>query len=276
MKTKINSNVIKTIRLEDYVFKARSMGRYSISLKELRENFDVSEKALQQAIFRLKVKKTIVQLRQGFYIIIPPEYSAKGMLPIYLFIDDMMKYLGRDYYLGLFTAASLHGASHQQPMEYQVIINPPALRMIKKNNMQISFSVNNNFHSEDIVKKKSDAGYVNVSSAELTMLDLIYFNKNYGGISRTLAIIDELQESVNKKKLSETAKNYKSTPAVQRLGFLMDVYFKNRVMSDFIFKTLDINKIKYVELCSGGKEIYAKNAKWKVIQNLELEGMYDT
>ncbi|MDD3045121.1 MAG: type IV toxin-antitoxin system AbiEi family antitoxin [Candidatus Delongbacteria bacterium] len=268
--------MIKTIRLEDYVFKARSMGRYSITLKELREYFDASEKALQQSLFRLKVKKTIVQLRQGFYIIIPPEYSAKGMLPIYLFIDDMMKYLGRDYYLGLFTAASLHGASHQQPMEYQVIINSPPLRRIEKNNIQISFSVNNNFHSKDIVKKKSDAGYVNVSSPELTMLDLIFFNKNYGGITRTLAIIDELQEAVNKKNLTQTAKSYKSTPAVQRLGFLMDIYFKNENLSDALFKALNTDKITYIELCSGGKDICAKNTKWKVIQNLELEGLYDT
>lgn len=276
MQTKCDSGAVKTIRLEDYVFKARSTGRYSVSLMELREHFDVTEKALQQAIFRLKVKKTIVQLRQGFYIIIPPEYSAKGMLPIYLFIDDMMKYLGREYYIGLFTAASLHGASHQQPMEYQVIIKSPTMRMIKKNNIRISFSVCNDFHSEDIVKKKSDAGYMNVSSPELTMLDLICFNKNYGGISRTLSIIDELQESVNKKRLTGTAKRYKSTSAVQKLGFLLDIYFKNRIMSDAVFKALDESKTRYVKLSSGGKEINEKNRKWKVIQNVKLESIYDT
>lgn len=276
MKTNNYAQTNRVIRLEDYVYKARSMGKYSINLEDLRKYFNVSEKALQQSLFRLKVKKTIVQLRQGFYIIIPPEYSAKSMLPLYLFIDDLMKYLGRDYYLGLFTAASLHGASHQQPMQYQVIIKSPALRMIKLENIQITFSVKTNFNSEDIVKKKSDAGYLNVSSPERTILDLIYFNKNYGGISRSLSIIDELLESVNKKNLYDAALRYNSTPTVQRLGYLLEVYFKNEVLSDSIFKALAEDTIKFVALASGEKRIIGKNQKWKVIQNLELDGLYDT
>jgi hypothetical protein len=43
------------------------------------------------------------------------------MLPINLFIDDMMKSLNKRYYVGLISAAALHGAAHQKPMEYYVI-----------------------------------------------------------------------------------------------------------------------------------------------------------
>ena len=48
---------------------------------------------LRQILYRLKKKNEIVQIRQGFYAIIPPEYSKQGIIPPYLYIDDLMKSL---------------------------------------------------------------------------------------------------------------------------------------------------------------------------------------
>lgn len=104
-----------------YLTQVQSEGRYTISLEELRNKFNVSEKALLQNIYRLKSKKTLAQVRKEFYVIIPPQYLNRGMIPPTLFIDDMMKHLDKEYYVGLFSAAALHGAGHQQPMEFQVV-----------------------------------------------------------------------------------------------------------------------------------------------------------
>ena len=125
--------------ISDYLIEVRSKGRFAITLEELRSKFDVSEKALLQNIYRLKTKNQIAQIRKEFYVIIPPQYSNRGMLPPSLFIDDMMKFLGRNYYVGLYSAAALHGAGHQQPMEFHVIIKKPALRNIKNQKLTLSF-----------------------------------------------------------------------------------------------------------------------------------------
>ena len=42
-------------------------------------------------------------------------------LPATWFIDALMKHFSQEYYVGLLTAAALHGAAHQQPMTFQVI-----------------------------------------------------------------------------------------------------------------------------------------------------------
>ncbi|MEI9912620.1 MAG: type IV toxin-antitoxin system AbiEi family antitoxin [Bacteroidota bacterium] len=107
--------------LEDYLNKIRSQGRYAFTWIELKDQFDISDKALNQTLYRLKIKKKIAQIRKGFYAIITPEYSRQGMLPVNLFIDDLMKSLNKRYYVGLISAAALHGAAHQQPMEFFVI-----------------------------------------------------------------------------------------------------------------------------------------------------------
>jgi len=77
-------------------------------------------------------KDEIAQIRQGFYVIIPPEYSKQGIIPPYLYIDDLMKSLDKPYYVGLLSAAALYGAAHQQPTGYTVITQSPAPRSIDK------------------------------------------------------------------------------------------------------------------------------------------------
>lgn len=47
----------------------------------------------------------------------PPEY----------FINELMGYLSQPYYVGLLSAAQFHGAAHQQPQQFQVVINKPRL-----------------------------------------------------------------------------------------------------------------------------------------------------
>jgi predicted transcriptional regulator of viral defense system len=118
--------------IDDYLLNIRSTGRFSFTFEELNHAFDSSEQAIRRKICRLKADNKIAIIRKDFYVVLPPEYAEKGSLPIYLYIDDLMKYLGRDYYLGLYSAASLHGAAHQQPMDFQVITNHPMRNIIEK------------------------------------------------------------------------------------------------------------------------------------------------
>jgi predicted transcriptional regulator of viral defense system len=70
-------------------------------------------------------------IREGFYVIVPLEYASSGILPPEWFIDELMKFLRQPYYVGLLSAAAIHGAAHQQPQEFHVVI-PEALRSIKE------------------------------------------------------------------------------------------------------------------------------------------------
>ncbi len=82
---------IKTYNyIEDYLYKIQAKGRYTVTLAELRSSFDSSEKAILQNIYRLKSKNLLAQVRKEFYVILPPVYSHRGMIPPTLFIEDMM------------------------------------------------------------------------------------------------------------------------------------------------------------------------------------------
>jgi predicted transcriptional regulator of viral defense system len=258
--------------IEDYLMIVRSKGRFSVTQNELLQKFNISPKTLNQSLFRLKSKNQIAQVRKGFYAIIPPEYSHQGILPVYLFIDDLMKSLNKNYYLGLYSAAALHGAGHQQPMESQVIIENTILRDIKNDKLSIRFFTSSKWHLENIVQKKTDAGYINVSSPELTALDLVSYSPRMGGINRLLPILEELAEIIKPSKLYKTAKCCNQITIVQRLGFLFENVVGFPVLSSALEKILNENVFSTIPLSLAHKSKEGEvNTKWKVIINTDLQ-----
>ncbi|MFO8234444.1 MAG: type IV toxin-antitoxin system AbiEi family antitoxin [Bacteroidales bacterium] len=256
--------------ISEYLTKVQSEGRYTISLEELRNKFNVSEKALLQNIYRLKSKKQLAQVRKEFYVIIPPQYLNRGMIPPTLFIDDMMQHLDKDYYVGLFSAAALHGASHQQPMEFQVITKKPALREIKNQKLSISFFIKKDWDREQITEKKSEAGYFNVSTPEMTAFDLVYYHKNIGGLNRIIPILEDLAEEIKPSLLTKTAKSQKSS-TIQRLGYLLDG-LGNNSLSNSLFKIIEEKKVKEIPLSLSHENRNGYiDKRWKLIINAKLD-----
>ena len=119
------SENINLPNLSAFVDDTQAAGRYTFSSAEARDALGVSEIALDNAIRRLKNRGRLVAPRRGFFVIVPTEYRAAGAPPPSWFIDDLMRFLGQPYYVGLLSAAGLHGASHQQSMVFQVVTDRP-------------------------------------------------------------------------------------------------------------------------------------------------------
>ena len=257
-----------TYNYDKYLIEVRAQGRYAFTTDELKKNFDLSSNALNQILYRLKQKKKIALIRQGFYVIIPPEYSKQGIIPPYLYIDDLMKSLNKPYYVGLLSAAALHGAAHQQPTAYTVITKSPAPRNVDK--LKILFFSKQVFLQDGIIQKKTSAGYINVSSPELTALDLFDYIYKFG-INRIATVLQELSEEMKPSLLLKIADQYPSTAAIQRLGYILDRIVSSEKLSDVLWKVLN-DKIFYPVPLSPQKNKKGEiDNKWKIIQNMEVE-----
>lgn len=258
--------------LEDFINELRSNGRYAFSLPEVRSQFEQSDEAIKKALQRLKKKKEIALIRNEFYVIITPEYRSKGILPPSLFVADLMKFLGKDYYVGLLNAAAYYGAAHQQPQSFSVITMKPSLRNINNDNLKINFYIKKEWDKDDIVQKKVDTGYINVSSPELTALDLVYYFDQAGGLNRVATVLEELCESIDANKMLDLAKRYSPITAVQRLGFLLEEILNMRDLSDPIKDHLKtVNYFPVLLRPQKEKPEMITGNDWKVVQNLEIE-----
>ncbi|WP_406825564.1 type IV toxin-antitoxin system AbiEi family antitoxin [Pedobacter sp. KACC 23697] len=258
--------------LEDFINDLRSNGKYAFSLTEVRNKFAQSDEAIKKALQRLKKKKEIALIRNGFYVVITPEYRLKGILPPSLFVSELMKFLEKEYYVGLLNAAAYYGAAHQQPQSFSVITMKPTLRNINNDNLKINFYIKKEWAKSDIVQKKVDTGYIKVSSPELTALDLVNYFEQAGGLNRVATVLEELCESIDADKMLDIAKRYSPVTAVQRLGFLLEEILNIRDLTEPIKDYLKtVNYFPILLRPQKEKPEMVTGNDWKVVQNLEIE-----
>ncbi len=181
-----------------------------------------------------------------------------------------MQFLKREYYVGLLSASAMHGAGHQQPMQFQVITKKPSLRCIKNKLLNIHFFVKSKWQEEDIIQKKTETGYINVSSPALTAFDLVHYSKKIGGLNRVIPILEELLESIKSSDLNRTATGQKK-PEWQRLGYLLE-QLGNEQLASVLYKKVARIPLEEIPISLAHENRDGElNKKWNVILNAELD-----
>jgi len=257
--------------LQKFINDRQSHGYYTFSLNELRAEFDVSPVALEQAIGRYIKKGQIVSIHRGFYLIVPLEYRSMGILPPEQFIDDLMVYLQKPYYVGLLTAAALHGAAHQRPQE-SYVVTVSNMRPLFKKGVKVNFFYKSAIPKIALVDKKTLTGYLKVSNPVLTVYDLLFYLYKVGGLSRTAEVLSELIETIKPddwKILSEF--DVKIAP-LQRLGYILEKVLEATILADSLYQVIQ-NQIRFrVPLNPRKAKIgFPVNNRWKVIENYQIE-----
>jgi predicted transcriptional regulator of viral defense system len=193
-------------------------------------------------------------------------------LPIQLYSEKLFKYLNRRYYIGLFSAAKFHGASHQQIQKDYFITETPKLNTIKKKSYDIHFLTTKTWPSNNILSKKSDAGKYKVSSPTLTFFDLIHHHNKIGGLNRILASLEELTEEISENEVIELTSWYHHKSTLQRAGFLLEEFSVNKNLTDIIYSKLS-KKAFYPTLLSPEKDQKpgSSSNRWKIVVNKKLE-----
>jgi len=262
------------LSLGDWAENLAAKGGHFFSLNEARKAFsNDSEEALKLKLSRLSKKGKIISIHKGYYLIIAPQYAGKGILPPSLFINGLMEYLERRYYVGLLNAAAFHGAAHQQPQEYFVFTDFPVLRPMRKKKIRINYISKRAPADKHLEKKKTETGFINISNPALTAMDMVQFDKRIGGLNRAAVVLNELAESIKPPQLNRNLLDTVPATVIQRTGFLLEVILKK-----------DIGRHLYEECQKAGLEFsrvplrtsaptkgFSSDGHWKVIRNTEIE-----
>jgi predicted transcriptional regulator of viral defense system len=260
------------MQIAEYIRTLQSYEIYGFSNEDVLNNCNAPETTLKTEFVRLSKRKQIQNLRKGFYVIIPAKYQNVSKIPIQLYVEKLFSFIGRDYYLGLFSAAALHGAAHQQIQQDYIICNGAKMRDIKKGNFNLNFFQSTHWPKKNIIQKKSDAGLFSISSPALTLADLLHFQNKLGGINRILAIIEELAEIVVVEDIIELLTWYPHVSTFQRMGYLLEQFDVDEKIIEVIQMHLETQK-HYPMLLSPAKNVKpgSANNRWKIDVNITLE-----
>lgn len=259
----------ENFKLINYIENLRKRGKYLFLKEEACQALNISETAFLKSVHRLFKKGKTAHLKKGLYQIITEEYANNGSLPPEWFIDDLMTYLEVPYYVGLLTAASIHGSSHHAAQIFQVVsakVIPP----LTIGSVRIMFYYNKNITQTPTQKIKVPSGYMNVSTPERTAFDLLRYLHQSGHLNNVATVLSELAETIDIQKIAN-AGNQMSIRYSQRLGYILDT-LGFEALTKQLHKTILAKLPTYIPLRSDTDEtVMGKNKKWHILVNEVLE-----
>jgi predicted transcriptional regulator of viral defense system len=207
--------------LEAWIEALPSHGRYSFTRSEAMRELGLRRKAFNRVAGRLSAANRIARIHGEFYVVVPLEQAAAGVVPADWFIVELMKHQGCPFYVGLLSAAQYYGAAHQRPQSYQVITSQP-IRPIECRGVAVRFFVKRDPARTPAQQIKGVTGYIPVSTPEATATDLIVYARQVGGLDRVLTVLQELAERIDARRLVRAVEANGQLVAAQRLGWLIE------------------------------------------------------
>ena len=208
--------------LSSYVGGLLSSGRTVFTAEEAERALGVGHGAFLDAAERLQRRGALLNLRQGFYVVVPPHYASWGAPPPAWYIDALMRREGEAYYVGLLKAAELHGATHQAVMELQVVTAKRLARIRAGRNLIVFyFRKAMEAVTAGVEDCKTHTGTMKISSGALTALDLLRYPHVSGGMDNVATVLSVLGQKIDPGQLAVLS-GAVGRPVVQRLGYLLE------------------------------------------------------
>lgn len=259
----------KTVR--KYLEELTRRGQFYFVLDEIVSALGYKKNSVSVSLSRLAKVGKVQMIRKGFGIITA---NTNGPLDPSFFLDAMMKNLEAKYYVGLLNAAVYKGASHQAVMNFTVVADK-FLKPINLKGLTIDFITKKHFEDiAEIERFGGRGGYFNISSPELTAIDLVRFPAKSGQLNNVATVLSELNESIKKERLKSICEKSRTPISVlQRLGYIQDVILKEKNLSECIYNVLLKRKMQLVPLSVGNKNKLESNIdeKWNLKINTKVE-----
>lgn len=244
-----------------------SRGRYWATTGEIAAQTGTGSDATRHGLARLRSQRRLFTPARSFHVMVPPEYRGWGAVPAAWFIDPMMQHLGRDYYVGLLSAAAQHGASHQAAQTFQVVTD----RHVEDRDfdrVRLRFQTSALAAQTPVEQINTPTGTMAVSTREATAADLVERPGKSGGLSNVATILCEIGE-LDGAELARLSALRPRTHA-RRLGWLL-TEFRGDVETNSLRAVADPGKGAPTPLAAGGSSRGAVDEDWGVIVNTDVE-----
>lgn len=260
------------MNISDWIHGREIRGKATFSIVDVKDAFaERPSKSINTELSRQVSRGRVQSVYRGFYVIVPVQYQLKGVIPPVYYVDDLMDYVGKPYYVGLLSAAAMHGATHQRAMKTQVMTVLPRIKASGKNSL-LDWSYRQQIPEAFVMKKNAEIGTLRYSGPELTAVDLVQFASHVGGYQRVATVLAELMDSVDMGKVDELLP-FTTVATVQRLGYLLECVLSRQDQADALFQVLKMqgswNSILLNNDQARREEVPAN--RWHVNGNIDIE-----
>lgn len=247
----------------------------TFSIEDVRETgMYSSEQILQNELYRLCSNKTIASVYRGFYVIIPVQYVLRGSIPATYYIDQLMAYLSKPYYVCMLSAAELLGAAHQRPQQFSVMTTFPKRRVVSTRNVIIDWFYREGLPEDALITKNTETGTIRISNPLLTAADLVQYQQHVGGLSLVATILEELSEQINIKSQFASLASFVKKVTWQRLGYILEHVVEENELADELYEQIRNlpGSLMYMPFSTSAEDNTSeRNSRWKIKINIQIE-----
>ena len=201
--------------LEDCEARARSL----VTIDELALSSGLSLVAVRRQMEHLAHRHARIQGKPAAYLLVPPEHRPFGAPPVKWWLDAYCRLRNQPYYLGLLSAAEMHGSSHQAVQVTQVLTVRP-MRQIAVGMLRVEFFVKKNLQQTPVMQLPGQRARFAVSTPEATAMDLTAYHHAIGGVARAAEVIAGMKSSITVRGLRAALKAEPESAIKQRLGYV--------------------------------------------------------
>lgn len=236
------------------------------AIKALPES---KENTIRELLSDMTKRGLLMRLKEGVYYIIPYEENAETFMPDWHLI---VKYLVRDakHYIGYYSALQVHNLITQPSLKEQIVVNKqirPSEIKIKNITFQFIYHNENHFFGEKKIWI-DDFNKVQCSDIEKTIIDCLFKPDYAGGIVEVARAIYSTKEKLDYNKLLEYTIKFNSQAVVKRLGYLLELFEIETVITEELQK---LKTASYIVLDTELPKTGKRNSRWSIQQNLDTE-----
>lgn len=250
-------------------------GYPTFSIEDVRESgMYSSEQIMKNELNRLCSNKTIVNVYRGFYVIIPVHYVLRGSVPATYYIDQLMTYLSKPYYVCMLSAAELLGVAHQRPQQFSVMTTYPRRQLVTTRNVTTDWFYRDTLPEDALVIKNTETGTIRISNSLLTAADLVQNQQHVGGLSRVATILEELTDQIDVDSQLLALIPFVKTVTWQRLGYILENVIEEKEAADKLYEQLRASSARmvYKPLSTSAEDNPSnRDSRWKININVEIE-----
>jgi hypothetical protein len=194
------------------------------------------------------------------------EYREQGAPPYEWIVDARFKRLGRRYYFSILTAAMYHGASHQKPMQIQVMTDARFPVLIFGGQRVVSIYRRVWPPSQLLQEHITRTGRFLISCPELTLVDAVRYPGRAAGFDNIGNLIKEMGELLRVRRLAEACRFTRETPVLQRLGWMLR-QFGDPKLAKVVLRELQNRRFDTVPFEIGNRSDGPVDSEFKVRMN---------
>jgi predicted transcriptional regulator of viral defense system len=213
-----------------------AQGEFVVSVHQLARAGNMTNLAVRRQLEHLSQRVERLPGRPSAFLIVPPEHRARGAPPVTAWLDAYFRLRDQPYYLGMLSAAALHGSSSQAVQVVQVVTTK-ATRPLDIGRLHVDFYVKTHLQQTPLSALAGMPAPLAISSPEATALDLIEFNHRIGGISRVTEVIADLKGVMTPVGLRTALRAETQISVKQRLGYVLSMLGLDR-MAEEVRKSL--------------------------------------